>query len=54
MIKKAMETKLNIKPVMGILVHSDFWEGPCRAGIKEEMMPDVEMENAQKRFEQWK
>lgn len=48
----AMETKLKVKPVMGILVHSDFWEGPCRGGIKENMMPEAERKNAVKRFEE--
>ncbi len=54
MIKKAMDCKLNVKPLMGILVHSDFWEGPCRAGIKEEMMPKREMEIAKQKYEKCK
>lgn len=54
MIKKAMDIKLNIKPLMGILVHSDFWEGPCRAGIKEEMQSDVEIKRAREKFEKIK
>ncbi len=54
MIKKAMDVKLNVKPLMGILVHTDFWEGPCRAGIKEEMMSDVEMKRAIEKFEKYK
>lgn len=51
MINPAITIKLNIKPVVGHLVHSEFWEGPCRAGSKEEMMPEVELENAKADFE---
>ena len=54
MIKKAMDVKLNLKPLMGVLVHSDFWEGPCRGGIKEEMMPEAEMKRAKANFEKCK
>jgi hypothetical protein len=50
----AMDTKLKVKAVMGILVHSDFWEGPCRGGIREEMMPEAERRNAEKRFQECK
>ncbi|QQO09498.1 hypothetical protein [Breznakiella homolactica] len=46
----AMEVTLSVKPLMGILVHSDFWEGPCRGGIKEEMMPDAELKTAREKF----
>lgn len=51
MIQKAMNVKLNVKPLMGILVHSDFWEGPCRGGVKEEMTPEAEMRRARELFE---
>jgi len=51
MIKKAIDTKLYVKPLMGILVHSDFWEGPCRGGIREEMTPEAEMRTALLKFE---
>ena len=53
MIKKAMDVRLKVKPLMGILVHSDFWEGPCRGGIREEMTPQAEMARAKKLFEQY-
>lgn len=54
MIASAMDKKLNVKPLVGFLLHSEFWEGPCRAGIKEEMMPDVERKNALVQFEEYK
>lgn len=51
MIKRAIDIKYNIKPLMGILVHSDFWEGPCRGGVREEMLPEAEMKAARQKFE---
>lgn len=54
MIKKAIDVKLNVKPVVGVLVHTDFWEGPCRGGIMEEMMPEAEMNSARAKFESYK
>ncbi len=54
MIQRAIDIKYTIKPLMGILVHSDFWEGPCRGGIREEMLPEAEMAAARKKFEAYK
>ena len=54
MIRRALDVTLNVKPLMGILVHTDFWEGPCRAGIREEMMPDAERRTAREKFEKCK
>lgn len=39
---KAMETKLIVRPLVGCLTHTHFWEGPCRAGHKEDMTPEAE------------
>lgn len=50
----AMKSKLRIKPLMGVLVHSDFWEGPCRGGNREDLMPEREMLVAKERFEDCK
>ncbi len=47
----AMNTKLIIRPIVGSLTHSHFWEGPCRAGRYEDMQPDIELANAIKDFE---
>lgn len=49
-IEKAIDCKLNVKPLLGILVHSDYWEGPCRAGRKEDLQHDAEMAAAQAKF----
>ncbi len=54
MVKSAMTCKLNVKPIMGYLMHSDFWEGPCRAGIREEMTPEAEKERGQLIFDRYK
>lgn len=51
MIEKAIKCKLNVKPVVGFLVHTKFWEGPCRAGKKEDMTPEAELKAAKEAFE---
>ena len=47
---KAMDTKLIIRPIIGCLTHSHFWEGPCRAGHREDMTPEAESLAADKNF----
>ncbi len=42
MKKLAMDEKLVMRPIVGCLVHSHFWEGPCRAGHKEDMTHEAE------------
>ena len=29
-MKYAMDVKVNLKPIFSNLVHTDWWEGPCR------------------------
>ncbi|MHC4433611.1 MAG: hypothetical protein ACYTBS_17360, partial [Planctomycetota bacterium] len=43
-------TRINLKPVMTNMVHTDVWEGPCRFSV---MTPSEEMAAARKRFSQW-
>lgn len=50
MIGKAMDTKLIVRPIIGCLTHSHFWEGPCRAGRREDMTLEAETEAADKAF----
>ncbi len=52
MRQSAMKTKLTVKPLMGVLIHSDYWEGPCRAGWKEDLMPEAELERAKALFKE--
>ena len=49
-MKKAMETKLVVRPIIGCLTHSHFWEGPCRAGHKEDMTPEAESRAADQAY----
>ena len=42
MKKLAMNEKLVVRPIVGCLVHSHFWEGPCRAGHPENMTKEAE------------
>ena len=47
----AMKTKLIVRPIVGCLTHSHFWEGPCRAGHKEDMTQEAEAKAADAAFE---
>ena len=51
MKKTALETKLIVRPLVGCLTHTHFWEGPCRAGIPSEMTIEKETVAADKGFE---
>lgn len=44
------QTRVNLKPVMTNIIHTDAWEGPCRFDVQP---PDEEMAAAQKRFNEW-
>lgn len=48
----AMKTKLVVRPIIGYLTHSHFWEGPCRAGRAEDMTAEAESAAADKAFAQ--
>ena len=50
MKQKAMELKLVVRPIVGCLTHSHFWEGPCRAGHLEDMTPEAEKKAADAAF----
>ena len=54
MVTSAMECKLNVKPLMGYMMHTEFWEGPCRGGIREEMTPEAEKARGAAYFEKYK
>jgi len=47
----AMKTKLVVRPIVGCLTHSHFWEGPCRAGRKEDMTQEAETKAADAAFQ---
>ena len=50
MKQRAMDVKLVVRPIMGWLTHSHFWEGPCRAGRAEDMTPEAESRAADSAF----
>ena len=50
MKEKAMNLKLLVRPIVGCLTHSHFWEGPCRAGYAKDMTPEAEAAAADKAF----
>ncbi len=51
MKEKAMNQKLVVRPIVGCLTHSHFWEGPCRAGYAKDMTPEAEDAAATAAFE---
>ncbi len=46
-----MNLKLVVRPIVGCLTHTHFWEGPCRAGYAEDMTPEAETRAANEAFE---
>ncbi len=50
MKEKAMNCKLVVRPIVGCLTHSHFWEGPCRAGYAKDMTPEAEAAAADRAF----
>lgn len=47
----ARNTKLIVRPIVGCLTHSHFWEGPCRAGYAKDMTKEAEAAAADRAFE---
>ena len=50
MKQKAIETRLIVRPLVGCLIHTHFWEGPCRAGNPADMTSEKENEAADRTF----
>ncbi|MDY3919806.1 MAG: hypothetical protein SOZ59_12565 [Candidatus Limivivens sp.] len=50
MKQRAMDTRLIVRPIIGCLTHSHFWEGPCRAGHREDMTQEAETKAADRAF----
>jgi len=46
----ASQTRINLKPVMTNMIHTDVWEGPCRFNVQ---TTREEKAAAQKRFNEW-
>ena len=52
-IKRAIDVKVRIKPVVTQLIHSAAYEGPCRVGRPEELTPEADQARGQKAFEEF-
>jgi len=52
-MKYAMDVKVNLRPVFSNLVHSDYWEGPCRVGPEETGTPAYERRLGKEQFKVW-
>lgn len=52
-MKKAMNVRINIKPVFSNLVHTAVWEGPCRVGPAEELDPKYEVRAGLEKMKIW-
>lgn len=50
MKERAMDLKLVVRPIVGCLTHSHFWEGPCRAGRREDMTQEAEAKAADRAY----
>lgn len=53
-MKYAMDVKVNLCPIFSNLVHSEWWEGPCRVGPYEEGTPAYERRLGQEQYAAWK
>lgn len=52
-MKKAIDVKVNIKPIFSNVVHTSIWEGPCRVGTQEELSPEYEMRVGREQVNIW-
>jgi hypothetical protein len=52
-IKKAIDIRVRVKPVMGTLIHSSSNEGPCRVGSRELLSPENEKIRGKGSFKQF-
>ena len=53
-MKRAIDVRVNVKPIFSNMVHSGIWEGPCRVGTKEELDPLYEKRTGKEQFKVWK
>ncbi len=52
-MKYAMDVKVNLRPVFSSLIHSGYWEGPCRVGPEKTSSPEYERKTAKEQFGVW-
>ena len=52
-MKRAIDVKINIKPVFSNRTHTAFWEGPCRVGDPEHLSPEYERRAGREQCKLW-
>lgn len=52
-MKRAMDVRVNIKPIFSNVVHTAVWEGPCRVGTPEELSPAYESRVGKEQAKLW-
>jgi len=52
-MKRAIDVKINIKPIFANRTHTAYWEGPCRVGRPEELSPEYERRTGREQCKIW-
>jgi len=52
-MKRAMEARINVKPIYSNIVHTAIWEGPCRVGTPETLSPQYEIRVGREQCDIW-
>lgn len=52
-MKRAIDVKVNVKPIFSNVVHTAVWEGPCRVGTLEELSPEYEKRVGREQVKVW-
>ena len=52
-MKRAIDVRVNVKPVFSNVVHTAIWEGPCRVGQPERLDPEYEMRTGREQCKIW-
>ena len=52
-MKKAIDVKINIKPIFSNRTHTAVWEGPCRVGDPNYLSPEYEQRTGREQCKLW-
>ena len=52
-MNRAIDVKINLKPIFSNVVHTSVWEGPCRVGTPEELSPEYESRVGREQCRVW-
>lgn len=50
---RAIDVKVNVKPVFAQLIHRSAYEGPCRVGREQDLAPEAERRAGRARYEEY-